>query len=389
MTPATATSLGGLDGPGGLDRLVGLAVEDHRVPTPLLFLDRRVLERNLDDMASAARAAGVALRPHIKSHKLAPVAAMQLARGAIGLTVAKLSEAAAMCGQLAVPSVMLAQPYIGGGRLDVHLSIAAEREVLLCLDDAQLATALGADAAARGTSLDVVLIVDTGYGRLGVTADRAVGLAADLARTRGIRFRGIRSHTGNAYTRDGAGRRAEVAALDASTMSGIAADLADRGIGCPIVSVGSTPGPVGIDPTLFAGVTEWRPGNYAFFDRAQRAFGAATTRQFALTVVSSVISATDRSRARVDAGKKTLTSTLAPGDSRYGEVIGRDDIAVVALSEESGWLDVAGDALHVGDRVRIAPNHACELTNLAEVVAVGTDGVIEEFWTPVARGKVW
>ena len=63
------------------------------MPTPHVRIDREVLERNIDAMRLAAEAAGLALRPHAKTHKSLEVARLQLAAGAIGLTVATVSEA--------------------------------------------------------------------------------------------------------------------------------------------------------------------------------------------------------------------------------------------------------------------------------------------------------
>src|SRR4051794_10197083 len=61
--------------------------------TPAIVVERAVLEQNLARAAEIARGAGVALRPHVKTHKSLRIAALQTAGGAQGLTVAKPSEA--------------------------------------------------------------------------------------------------------------------------------------------------------------------------------------------------------------------------------------------------------------------------------------------------------
>ncbi|MBX9717855.1 MAG: D-TA family PLP-dependent enzyme, partial [Microbacteriaceae bacterium] len=63
--------------------------------TPYLVVDETLLEANLAAMAAHARALGVALRPHAKTHKTPELAHRQLAHGAIGLTVATVGEAEA------------------------------------------------------------------------------------------------------------------------------------------------------------------------------------------------------------------------------------------------------------------------------------------------------
>ena len=74
--------------------LIGRSLDDLDTPAVLVDLDR--LELNIRRMAQFAAEQGVALRPHAKSHKTAPIAARQMAAGATGLTVAKLDEAEAL-----------------------------------------------------------------------------------------------------------------------------------------------------------------------------------------------------------------------------------------------------------------------------------------------------
>src|SRR4051794_39196282 len=72
---------------------VGDAVD--RLDTPVVVVDLDVLDANVREMAEFARSAGVALRPHCKTHKTLEIARLQAVAGASGLTVAKLDEAEA------------------------------------------------------------------------------------------------------------------------------------------------------------------------------------------------------------------------------------------------------------------------------------------------------
>src|SRR5579872_4574817 len=66
------------------------------VATPALLLDLGAARRNLERMARLAGELGVALRPHVKAHKSAELARLQIEAGAIGVTCATVWEAVVM-----------------------------------------------------------------------------------------------------------------------------------------------------------------------------------------------------------------------------------------------------------------------------------------------------
>src|ERR1035437_10078982 len=68
--------------------------------TPALVCEHDLLVENVARMATKTALAGTALRPHLKSHKSAYVARLQLEAGASGLAFAKLSEAEAVTARL-------------------------------------------------------------------------------------------------------------------------------------------------------------------------------------------------------------------------------------------------------------------------------------------------
>ena len=84
--PSTALSLA----------LVGQPGSRWRIPTPAGVIDLDAFDRNVARMAARAKAAGLALRPHAKSHKCAALARRQIAAGAVGVCCAKLAEAEAL-----------------------------------------------------------------------------------------------------------------------------------------------------------------------------------------------------------------------------------------------------------------------------------------------------
>jgi len=381
------------------EKFVGRSVFDESVPTPFVFIDRTVLQRNIAHMQALAQTAGVSLRPHTKTHKIAAIAKMQLQAGACGLTVAKLGEAQAFIDAGVQASYMVAQPFVGAEKVRWALKMAETCEVLICLDSFELAEAVGEIATREGRTAEVVLIVDTEYKRFGVDWRQAPKVAEQIARLKGVRFRGIRSHDGRTYRMPTVEERMQAAREEAERMAETAERIRRQGIDCELVSIGSTPGAYFVLQNGWTdGVTELRPGNYVFHDRMQISLGVARPEDCALLVVASVVSTPREGEALIDAGLKTMTGTLDRFSEGYGLVvaIGRngelqhpEQISVERLWEECGLVRCESKALRIGDRLVIVPNHACEITNLAEAVFYGSNDRIEGFWVAEARGKVW
>src|SRR5512135_247626 len=145
------------------------------LPTPALLLDLDVLERNLDHMAARTRALGVALRPHVKTHKCLEVGRMQLERGARGVTVATLPEAEAFADG-GFGDVTWAFPLVVG-RLEEVVALARRITFRVTLDSAEALDALGAAARAAGVAVHAWLEVDSGHHRSGVDPGAAASVA--------------------------------------------------------------------------------------------------------------------------------------------------------------------------------------------------------------------
>ena len=252
------------------ENLVGCSIFDESVPTPFVFVDLEILQRNIAHMQALAQTANVKLRPHIKTHKIAAIAKMQLQAGACGLTVAKLGEAQAFIDAGIQASYMVAQPFVGAEKVQWALRVAEICEMFICLDSVELATMMGEIAAREDKNLDIVLIVDTEYKRFGVDWGQAPQIAEQIARLKGIRFRGIRSHDGRIYRMPTTEERMQVAKEESERMAKAAEGIRQFGVDCDLVSIGSTPGAYFVlQNGLTEGITELRPGNYVFHDRMQ------------------------------------------------------------------------------------------------------------------------
>ena len=357
------------------------------IATPALLLHLDVVERNLARMAGRARDLGVALRPHVKTHKCLELGRRQLAHGARGVTVSTLVEAEAFLAA-GFDDVTWAFP------LDLtHLPQVrrlAERGTLRVVTD-DLATA----RALAGTNLHVWLKVDCGYHRAGVdpASSYALDVARELGAERGLVFDGILSHSGHAYrtrTRDEA---AAVAEEERRVMVWFAELLRSEGVAVRGVSVGSTPAMAAARD--LTGVTEARPGNYVFFDRTMVLIGCCEPADVGVTVLASVVSHQPAAaHLVVNAGALALSKDAGPPhvpDAAMGAVRGHPELVVASLSQEHGVIraerpEALAGRFAVGSSLEIVPNHSCLTVAQFDEYVVLRGGDAVDRW-PIARGR--
>ncbi len=358
-----------------------------QLDTPCVLVDLDVLERNIERMARFAVAQGVTLRPHAKSHKTLGVAERQRAAGCTGLTVAKLDEADAFLAA-GFDDLFIANEVVGEDKWRRLVALQQRGQVAIGIDSPEAADGLNAVASAEGVAVPVLIEVDSGLGRAGVLpGDPVLQLAQHLSRLRHLRPRGVFTHAGHAYGAASPEEVARIGRAEGEVLVETAELLRTHGIQCEVVSVGSTP--TAMHAGAVVGVTEIRPGNYVFFDRMQVALGVAALADCALTVLARVISRPKPHRAVLDAGSKTFALDRGAHSMEAVAGYGEDcqhGLILQRLSEEHAVIENADQSIHVGQRVRVVPNHACTVTNLADaLVGVRADRV-REVMPVLARG---
>lgn len=171
---------------------------DLPVATPGLVLDLGILDRNLDEMASIARSAGVELFPHAKTHRMAEVGLRQIAHGADGLCLAKLGEAEAFAAA-GIKRLFVANPIVGMDKAERALALSRQVDLVMATDSVAAAESIGAVFAAAGETARMMLAIDSGLGREGVGAEQAPDVAAAIHAIPGIELIGIYTHEGTTY----------------------------------------------------------------------------------------------------------------------------------------------------------------------------------------------
>jgi len=353
-------------------------------PAPLVDLD--VMAANLARVAHYTRQHGLALRPHIKTHKAPGLALEQLRLGAAGVTVATAREAEVMAPVAA--DILVAYPPVDPVRVARLTALSDSMRLTVALDSEEALRRLEAAAAAAGRAVGVLVELDLGMHRTGVqTPAEALALARLAVSLEHLDYRGVMFYPG--HIRQAVPQQVPALEQLGVALAGHLEVLGHAGLEPEIVSGGST-------PTLFQShlvplQTEIRPGTYIYNDRTTAAVGACAWADCAYTILATVVSTAVPGQAVVDAGSKALNredirgEVEAPG---FGALLDRPEVYVRAMSEEHGLLDLGATDWRprIGERVRIVPNHVCISVNLQRRIYGVRAGRIERSWEVAARG---
>jgi D-serine deaminase-like pyridoxal phosphate-dependent protein len=343
--------------------------------TPALILDLPAARRNIAKMADRLKSMPAKIRPHIKVHKSRELARIQMEAGAIGISTATVWEAIVMV-RSGIDSVFLVNTVAGREKLAALAAIARDAEVMVAVDDAQNAADIAAAGRAAGSTVGVLIEVDTGMDRAGVdTAEQAVELARVLASMDGIKLLGVTGYEGHCSLTPERDLRAQRQKVAMSLLVQSAERIRAAGLPCPIVSAGGT---ATWDWTATTpGVTEIQAGSYAVMDN----FHAPMAGDFekALTVLSTVISRPP-DRVILDAGNKSLGAPALT-------TIRGHDLAVMRVDEEHGiFIATADHPLRIGDVVELVPGYSPATVNWYDAYHVVDGDRVVDIWPVIPRG---
>ena len=345
--------------------------------TPVAVIDMDRVERNIARIQAACDAAGIANRPHIKTHKSPVLAKLQIEAGARGITCQKLGEAEVMV-DAGIDDILISYNLLGEEKMARLAALQARAKMTVAADNPTVVASLTQAAAASGRPLSVVVECDTGRKRAGVeTPAEAIALAREIAASRGLTFAGFMLYP----TESG---WAEAQKFYDEALEGVRT----CGLDAQMVSTGGSPNLKNLGK--LKGATEHRPGTYIYNDRMQVAAGVASWDDCALNIYSTVVSRAGPDRGILDAGSKTLTSDTGSGLDGHGLILEHPQARIARFAEEHGFLDLgrSNTRPQVGDIVRIVPNHVCVVVNMMdEVVMVRGEEIVGTLRVE-ARGKL-
>lgn len=359
-------------------RVIGLAKFDLDTPALMVDLDR--MERNIASMTRVFREAEVNWRPHTKGQKVPAIAHLELAAGAIGVTCAKLEEAEVMAAA-GIRDILVANQVVGPTKVERYVNLCRRADVIATVDSVHNLRELDAAALDKGVRPRVVVEVDSGMGRCGVLPGEAtVALAEQVAGSRGLRFAGLMGWEGHtAGMPDGPEKRRAIAeSIGLLTMS--ATMCRENGLPVEIVSCGGS-ATFWITAWL-PGITEVQAGGAIFNDMCYSSVGLK--HEFALTVLTTVVSRPTPTRIVVDGGRKVMSVDVATP-----QPVDLAGVESTGYSAEHGTVNLAApsERPRVGDKLEFIVGYGDTTVCLHDEMYGIRDGRVEVVWPILGRGK--
>jgi len=369
--------------------LIGVPGGRALLATPALVVERDVLMRNIRAMALHCARAGIALRPHAKTHKCATLARLQIEAGAVGICCAKLGEAEALAAE-GLTEILITAPIVANQALARLAKLNAAIDGLIVVaDSAAMVPKLSEAGAASGRPLKVLVDLDPGLHRTGVQpGEPAYALAAAIAADPHLAYEGLQSYAGQImHVGDAAERRVKAAAVTALVATA-RDELTRRNLPPRIISGGGT-GTVDIDPA--GGVfTELQAGSYVFMDREYNEVwtkaGGHAPFETSLFVQTTVISAALPQLATTDAGLKSFACDAGPPKLASGA---GPSASYFFFGDEQGGVtcDTPQDRPNVGDVLSCVVPHCDPTVNLHDALHVVEGDTLVAIWPIEGRGR--
>ncbi len=344
----------------------------YELETPSVLIDLDRMERNIDRMQARCDESGVALRPHIKTHKIPEIARMQIDAGAVGLACQKVSEAE-IFAQAGFNDILIPYNIVGASKTARFADLALYNRMTASADSKAVIAGLSAAAKALDLRLRVLVELGTEIERTGASVDEAIELAKTVEADENLHFAGLQVYPSYPAIRP--------------ALQEVLARLDEAGIGVDMISGGGT-GAV-LSAADVPELTEIRVGTYVFNDWTTVSRGWCALEDCAMTVRATVVSRPSENRGILDSGSKTLSSDIFEGG--YGHILEYPAARIYKLNEEHAYIDLAAcDAKpDVGEVVSVIPVHTCVVTNLHNVLYGVRGDEVEVNWTVAARGRVW
>ncbi|RUR23999.1 DSD1 family PLP-dependent enzyme [Legionella qingyii] len=367
-----------------------LGLKKTELDTPCLLIDKNILQSNLEAMRNHSIEKKVNVLPHCKTHKCSKLAQLQIEYGAIGVSVAKISEAEVLI-QNGIPNVLITSPIVTNNKISRLISCLEQApSTLIVVDNKENIVALNEAGARHKKMIHVLVDVDPGIGRTGVKPEYALNFALEMKQFPWLNLMGIQCYAGNLQHISSFNER-KIKSLQTMQM---ASDLVKRfrehGLNCPILT-GSGTGTYDIDVEATE-VTEIQPGSYTVMDVQYTSIGSQSDgEQFntfkpAMTLLTTVISNNRAEHVTVDAGTKSIYI-----EQCKPQIINHQGLEYDwgGFGDEHGKVTAVNGAQlpAYGEVLELIVPHCDPTINLFDQFFITENDVVVDIWDIDLRGK--
>jgi len=364
-------------------------VSKWELDTPSLCVDLDALGANIATMQDTLTRNGIASRPHGKTHKSPTIARMQLDAGAIGICAAKVSEAEAMF-QHGIDAVLMTTTNVTATKIRRAMNLRyTNPQFIQATDSEQNARLLSEAAVSMGITADVVVDVDPGGHRTGITPGQpALALGQLIDQLPGLTLKGLLCYDGGSQHVKGFAARREQT-LERLLGASDTFDLFNSsGLNTEIFSGGGT-GSYNIDHET-RGLTDVQVGSYVFMDAQYMDIGGEDNDELyadfepSLTIMTTVLNDQYPGRCTTDAGAKACTINRpwprVKGETGMSYTSGSDEFGTLRYEEEPSRT------YKVGDKIELIVSHCDPVVNLYNHLYAMRGERVEAIWPIAARG---
>lgn len=352
---------------------MSISLKLSELDTPSLLIDKAKLFENIDYCQRRAHELDVNWRPHVKTHKCAPIAAMQVQGMFGGITVSTVKEAEYMFDEEGITDIIYAVGIAPQKLTRIALLNSRGADIKIILDNLASAMAVSEFCRTHNTKIGVLLEIDCDGHRSGLKPDDPALVTVAKALTDGAVFKGVLTHAGDSYLSRSREELEAYAANEVRQIMTAANTLKAAGYTCEIISVGSTPTFTAVKDT--EGVTEYRSGVGVFQDLVMAGLNVCKVKDIAISVLVTVIGhqpqkgwiITDGGWMAMSRDRGTAAQAVDWGYGLVCDETGKpiENLWMKSANQEHGIVcsrdgsPIRPEDFPIGTRLRILPNHAC------------------------------
>jgi len=281
-----------------------------------------------------------------------------------------------------IDDILIANEIVGPQKIARLIAVAQQARLCVAVDDTRNIHELSQAASATGLTLDVLVDINIGANRCGVTPEGAPALARAVLDSPALNLRGLMGYEGHVMGIADLEEKETASAAAAEIFAAARSEVEAAGIEVSIMSGGGT-GNYWFNIALGA-ANELQAGGGVLLDRTYQEKMRVPDHRQSLFVQTQIVSTSVAGRAVADAGWKTsgmhtgLPLCIAP-----------EGVEVLGLNAEHTILSLSnGVTVAPGDRIKMIPHYSDSTMLLHRTLYAVRNGIIEAAWPISAAGAL-